>query len=306
MINLLTILGPTATGKTQLAANLAANINGEIISADSRQVYRGMDIGTGKDIEDYLVNGKKINYHLVDIVDAGYEFNVFEFQKSFSRVFPGIIKRNKVPILCGGSGMYLDAILRQYSMAHVPVNEKLRIKLSSFSDDDLYKSLKTYRDLHNTSDITDRARTIRAIEIAEWQIHLKETGQDKAELHALNFGIHFERMVIRERITKRLNDRLENGMIEEVEGLLTTGLNPEQLIFYGLEYKFVTRYLTGELTYDEMFSKLNTAIHQFAKRQMTWFRRMEKKGVVIHWIDGNLPMNQKVDLIFAKIQKENK
>lgn len=306
MQNLITILGPTATGKTKLAAALAIHLNGEIISADSRQVYKGMDIGTGKDLDEYDVDDVHVPYHLVDIVNPGYEYNVFEFQKDFIRIYKDIVlKDKKMPILCGGSGFYLDSILRAYEMNKVPENSELRNKLALLSDMELVKRLGTYKDLHNTTDSTDRNRTIRAIEIAEFKENNPPLNEQLKGINPLNFGIFFERSQIRERITERLAYRLSSGMVEEVQGLLDMGLKPDQLMFYGLEYKFVTQYIIGELTYDEMFKKLNTAIHQFAKRQMTWFRRMEKKGVKIEWIDGNLSTEEKLNFVLMKIENKN-
>lgn len=293
--DLITILGPTATGKTSLAANLAAILNAEIISADSRQVYRGMDIGTGKDLEDYNIGEQVIPYHLIDIVDAGYEYNVFEYQKDFYKVFNEIRSRKKLPILCGGSGMYIESILNGYKLIQVPENKILRDQYKNTKTEELIKILSSYGSLHNISDTSDRKRLIRAIEIQEF----KKTNKDvQTKLPAINniiFGIDLERDEVRSRITKRLKARLSEGMIEEVKTLLKKGLTSEQLKFYGLEYKYLTAYINNELSYDEMFRQLNTAIHQFAKRQMTWFRRMEKKGFKINWIDGKLNLEAKIN-----------
>ncbi len=296
MDHIVTILGATATGKTTLAVNLAALINGEIISADSRQVYKGMDIGTGKDLSEYTLSDTTIPYHLIDIARAGDKYNVFEFMQDFTQAFNTITRKGKIPVMCGGTGMYLDAILRSYSMADVPVNSELRKDLEDFSNDKLKIRLLSYGPLHNVSDITDRERTIRAIEIAEFQS--KEHNKIKLpDFKSVNFGIHFDRNEIRNRISQRLVQRLKEGMIEEAEALLKNNVSEEELMYYGLEYKFLTLYLTGEISYNEMFTKLETAIHQFAKRQMTWFRRMEKKGIKINWIDGNLELNDKLALI---------
>ena len=303
MLKIITILGPTATGKTTLAAGLAALIGGEIISADSRQVYRGMDLGTGKDIEDFVVEGKPVPYHLIDIVDPGYEYNVFEFQQDFLKALNVISERGNHPILCGGSGMYLDAILRNYKLDKVPENRNLREELLEASDDFLIQKLQSYGTIHNTTDIESRDRLIRAIEIREFEKKYPELKRGLPEISSINFGIRFEREIIRQRITKRLKARLEEGMIEEVKTLLDGGLKPKQLTFYGLEYKYLTLYVIGEISYDEMFSKLNTAIHQFAKRQMTWFRRMEKKGVKIHWIDGEISLEEKLGVIVGMLGK---
>ncbi len=292
---MVTILGPTATGKTRLAALLADKIKGEIISADSRQVYRGMDIGTGKDLDDYVVNGKRIPTHLVDIADPGTEYNVFAFQRDFLQAYADIRHRKRLPVLCGGTGLYLEAVLNGYRLQQVPENIGLREKLSHLSDAELTELLQTYGTLHNTTDITNRQRTVRAIEIKEFE-KTHPVKEKFPPINSINFGIFSPREMVRQRVTRRLKSRLENGMIEEVQHLLEEGLKPEQLTFYGLEYRYVTQYVTGEITYDEMFSKLNTAIHQFSKRQMTWYRRMEKRGIVIHWIDGRLAEEEKVQV----------
>ena len=302
MYDMVTILGPTATGKTRLAARLAALIDGEVISADSRQVYRGMDIGTGKDLDDYRVGGRQIPYHLVDIAEPGYEYNVFEFLRDFSRAYRLIKSRQKMPVLCGGTGLYLDAVLRGYKMKEVPVNPELRKQLEKFSHTELIEKLKQYGPLHNTTDVLDRDRTIRAIEIREYEKNNPGKFVELPNTESVNFGILFDRAVIRERITVRLKKRLEEGMDEEVRKLLNSGLTAEQLAFYGLEYRYVTLYVTGKLTREEMFGLLNTAIHQFAKRQMTWFRRMEKKGVKIHWIDGTLDDDEKTAIILKHLK----
>jgi len=305
MYNLITILGPTATGKTKLASQLGKSISGEIISADSRQVYRGMDIGTGKDLDDYDVDGEPVPHYLVDIVDPGSVYNVFEFRKDFSVAFRKISDKGKMPILCGGTGLYLDAVLREYKMPEVPVNGELRKELDKMPLKDLAKKLKDYGNLHNTTDVTDRRRAVRAIEIADYRKKYPETTEHSQKFNSINFGIRFERSVIRERITRRLKARLEQGMINEVKELLRKGLKPEQLTYYGLEYRYVTLYVTGELTFDEMFGLLNTAIHQFAKRQMTWFRRMEKNGIRIHWINGELTMEEKISEVLGILDSES-
>jgi tRNA dimethylallyltransferase len=294
--NLITMLGPTAGGKTQVAAHLALQLNSCVISADSRQVYKAMDIGTGKDLQDYIIDGEAIPYYLVDICDAGYKYNVYEFQKDFNELFPKVSSNNKIPVLCGGSGLYIEAAIKQYQLISVPVNEKLREELTSKTDDELAEMLSTLRQLHNKTDIDTRKRAIRAIEI---ELYQKEHNTDfkKIEINSLNIGISFEREQQRKRITERLKARLKSGMIEEVEQLLKKGISPEDLIYYGLEYKFITQYLTGVINREEMFNLLNTAIHQFSKRQMTWFRKMEKEGIKIHWIDGNVPLEEKVERI---------
>lgn len=297
--NLITILGPTATGKTGLAAHLAARVNGEVISADSRQVYRGMDLGTGKDYADYFVNGIEIPSHLVDIEDAGVHYNVYRFQTDFIRVFNEIQSREKFPVLCGGSGLYLEAVLKNYRLIEVPPNRELRKQLEGKTLEELTEILKQLKpQLHNFTDVETDRRAIRAIEIEKYYA---EHGQDESEMpdiNSLNIGIDFDREMRRQRISARLKQRLDEGMLDEVQKLLDSGLTPEQLIYYGLEYKYLTLHLIGELSFDDMFRQLEIAIHQFAKRQMTWFRGMEKRGTKIHWINGHLPMEDKVGEIF--------
>ena len=292
---LIVILGPTATGKTNLAVALAHKLGGEIISADSRQVYRGMTIGTGKDIEDYYCCQKNIPYHLIDIVDPGYEYNVFEFQKDFIAVYNDVIDRGNIPILCGGTGMYLDSILKKYQLHKVPDNIELRNLLARNSDVELTQILGQYKALHNTSDNLSRERLIRAIEIADYNSKHHDTFEFPA-FDSVVFGISLDRSIVREKISLRLRERLEQGMIEEVKELLQT-YSPEQIMFYGLEYKFITRYLIGAISREVMEEKLEIAIHQFAKRQMTWIRRMERNGIAINWIDGELPMEGKLKKI---------
>lgn len=305
-INLITILGPTASGKTKIGAHLAYHLNGEIISADSRQVYKKMDIGTGKDYEDYVIHDTGIPYHLVDIHDPGYKYNVFEFNYDFLKVYRNIISRGKFPILVGGTGLYIQAVLDKYQLIHVPVNERLREKLANKSQSELASILKSHRsDLHNTTDLHHRKRTIRAIEIAEYYQDHPDTVLDFPDIHTIILGIKYERSVIRKNISDRLHKRLREGLVEEVSELLHA-VSPEDLIFYGLEYKMVTLYVIGELTYKEMIEKLEIAIHQFAKRQMTWFRRMEKSGFIIHWIDGHWPLEEKMDHIRKIIGNNDK
>ncbi len=292
--NLIVITGATAGGKTSVAANLANKINGEIISADSRQVYRGMDIGTGKDLGDYCVNDTQIPYHLIDIAEAGCKYNVYEFQKDFFRVFEDINSRSKNAILCGGTGLYIDSVLKNYRLIHVPVNESLRKDLKTKTINELAEILKSFKKIHNRSDLDTPKRAIRAIEIAEFYKtnHLKE--EKVPEINPIIFGIHFDREQRRARITERLKYRLENGMIDEAKHLIDVGISHQDMEYYGLEYKFLSWYLSNKITYDELFTKLNTAIHQFAKRQMTWFRKMEKDGTKIHWIDGNIGLEDKI------------
>ena len=295
---LIVILGPTATGKTTLAANLANQLSGEVISADSRQVYRGMDIGTGKDLADFEIGGNKIPYHLIDIVDAGAEYNVFEYQKDFLKVYENITQRNKTPILCGGSGLYIDAVVKGYRFLEVPENKMLRQELELKSIDELNALLLNYKAVHNTTDSIYKKRIIRAIEVAKFQTEHETLIRDFPKINHIIFGIDFDREIIKKRITQRLKQRLENeGMIDEVKQLIANGVDPEKLKFYGLEYKLITQYLQNELSYNDMYQKLNTAIHQFAKRQSTWFRKMEKDGFKINWIDGNLSLEEKFSII---------
>ncbi|MDX2429720.1 MAG: tRNA (adenosine(37)-N6)-dimethylallyltransferase MiaA [Bacteroides sp.] len=301
-INLLTILGPTAAGKTAFSAHLASRLDGEIISADSRQVYRGMDIGTGKDYGDYLVNGSQVPVHLIDILEAGFEYNVYLFKQDFSRIFLDISDRGKMPVLCGGSGLYIESVLKNYRLLQVPPNESLRAELEKKDSHELEKILSLYGPLHNQTDITSRKRMIRAIEIAKFQSGpsdppLSASGND--DLHPLIFGVHLDRGIRRKRITERLMKRLEEGMVEEVEGLIASGVSTDKLDYYGLEYRYVSRYIIKELSYDEMVNKLNSAIHQFAKRQMTYFRGMERRGALIHWIDGTLSVEEMCEKALA-------
>jgi tRNA dimethylallyltransferase len=301
--NVIVILGPTASGKTAVAARLASLINGEIISADSRQVYRHLNLGTGKDYNDYILDGKQIPYHLIDIVDPGTQYNVYEYQKNFVPVFEDITNREKVSILCGGSGLYIEAVIQGYRLIHVPINQPLRDEMEQKSLEQLITILAAYKNIHNNSDIENKKRVIRAIEIEEYYVHNPQIDLTYPEMHPVLFGVRFDRATERIRITERLKQRLKDGMVEEVEQLLKQGITPEQLIYYGLEYKFLTRYLIGEITYDEMFTQLNTAIHQFSKRQMTWFRRMEQQGMKIHWISGGIPMEEKMERIIKVIGK---
>lgn len=296
--NLITILGPTAGGKTSVATHLAHAIGGEVISGDSRQLYRGMDLGTGKDLHDYVVDGKEIPYHLIDIANAGYKFNVYEYQTYFLNAYNEIAGRGVTPILCGGSGLYIEAAIRGYRLIEVPENPSLRAELSIMSHEELEQMLASMKKLHNHTDTDTRKRLERAIEI---ELYYASTPAKDFEYPVLNniiFGVRFPRLQQRQRITERLRQRLNEGMIDEVRRLLNGGVNSEDLMYYGLEYKWLTQFVLGEISYDEMFNGLNTAIHQFAKRQMTWFRRMERNGLNIHWIDGNLTMEQKIEFIF--------
>ncbi len=298
---MITILGATATGKTKLAAKLALKINGEIISADSRQIYRGMDIGTGKDLKDYYINNNFINHHLIDIKDPGYEYNLFEFQTDFLSVYKDIIYRKKTPVLCGGTGLYLDAVIRKYNLQEVPPNENIRQALSSLSQQELIEKLKSYKTVHNTSDSTDKERTLRAIEIAEYRLQ-HPIPSAFPEIKNIVFGMSLEREQLREKIRLRLKQRLEDGLIEEIRTLLNSGLTPKNLMFYGLEYKFVTQYVIGVIDYNTLFETLYVAICQFAKRQSTWFRRMERNGVKICWLDARKDSEELVNEILNLTQ----
>lgn len=295
--NLICILGPTASGKTRLASLLASEIGGEIISADSRQVYRGMDLGTGKDYADYRVHNRSVPVHLIDIVDAGYKYNVYEYQKDFVPVFRQVTVRGNMPILCGGSGMYLEGILRAYRLINVPPDYPLRKSLEGKSMKELTAMLSSFKPLHNVTDTSTRKRLIRAIEIEQYYAAHPETEHDFPHILPVVFGINLDRETRRNRISERLVRRMDGGMIGEVRNLLDSGIPPSILIYYGLEYKFITRHLLGEYSYEEMMKKLETAIHQFAKKQMTWFRGMEKRGITIHWLDGTLPVEENVDII---------
>ncbi|MDD4031639.1 MAG: tRNA (adenosine(37)-N6)-dimethylallyltransferase MiaA [Bacteroidales bacterium] len=303
--NLIVITGPTATGKTSVAANLALQLGGEIISADSRQVYRGMTLGTGKDLAEYTIGDKKIPYHLIDIADAGYQYNVYEYQRDFLKAFDQIQKRKNTPILCGGSGLYLQAAIEGYRLISVPPDPALRATLEQQSDQTLIDHLASFKTLHNHTDTDTRKRLIRAIEIEEYYTAHQVTDKEYPPIHPLLIGINLDLQLRRDRITQRLQQRLDQGMIGEVKTLLDQGLTPEQIEYYGLEYKFIVRHLTGQLDYQQMFQGLNTAIHQFAKRQMTWFRRMEKNGHHIHWIDATLPMDHKIQQILTLFRMEN-
>ena len=308
MQKMITILGPTASGKTPLAAALAQQINGEIISADSRQVYRRMDIGTGKDLADYslVVDGctVAIPYHLIDICEPGTKYNLFQYQQDFFDAYQDIIGRDKTPILCGGTGLYIEAVLKGYQLSPVPQNPELRARLEGKTLDELTEMLvelkaKNGSVMHNKTDVDSCQRAIRAIEIEEYNLHTPTPKRELPPIDSLIVGVNIDREARREKITRRLKARLEEGMIEEVRGLLAEGIPAEDLIYYGLEYKFVTEYLVGKMTYDEMFQRLEIAIHQFAKRQMTWFRGMERRGFTIHWIDALQPMEEKVRQILA-------
>lgn len=299
---LITIIGPTASGKTAFAAALAARLDTEIISGDSRQVYRSMDIGTGKDLADYMVDGKQIPYHLIDICNPGDKYNVFEYQHDFHKAFEEIRKKGKLPILCGGTGMYIESVLRGFKLLDVPQNPALRESLKGKSLAELEQILASYKVLHNKTDIDSAQRAIRAIEIEEFYKTEAPDKREYAPINSLIIGVDIDRELRREKISRRLRARLDEGMVDEVRAILATGVKPEDLIYYGLEYKFLTLYIIGQLTYDEMVSQLEIAIHQFAKRQMTWFRGMERRGLHIHWLDATLPTDEKINNVLALIQ----
>ena len=298
MLKMITILGPTASGKTPVAARLASEIGGEVISADSRQVYRRMDIGTGKDLDDY----GGVPYHLIDIVEPGTKYNLFQYQQDFFDVYQQIRSRGAVPVLCGGTGLYIEAVLKGYHLSPVPQNQQLRDALEGKTLAELTEMLTALKarngsNMHNTTDVDSCQRAIRAIEIETYNAEHPMPKRELPPVESVIIGINIDRELRREKITRRLKARLEAGMVEEVQALLDEGIAPDDLIYYGLEYKFVTEYLTGKTTYEEMFTRLEIAIHQFAKRQMTWFRGMERRGFKIHWIDATLPMEEKIELI---------
>ena len=320
---MITILGPTASGKTSLAAALAAQIEtldasiwggstkgAEIISADSRQVYRGMDIGTGKDLEDYTVGGKLIPYHLIDICDAGTKYNLFQYQQDFYDAYQDITHRGVLPILCGGTGLYIESVLKGYHLSPVPQNPALRSSLEGKTLEELTDMLvdlkaKNGSNMHNRTDVDTAQRAIRAIEIETYNLEHPMPERELPAVDSLVIGVSIDRDARRDKITRRLKQRLENGMVEEIKGLLDRGIPAENLLYYGLEYKFITEYVIGKTSYEEMLRGLEIAIHQFAKRQMTWFRGMERRGFAIHWIDALQPMEQKVEQVL-ELMKSNR
>jgi tRNA dimethylallyltransferase len=302
MTKMITILGPTASGKTDLAAALAYDIGAEIISADSRQVYRGMDIGTGKDLEDYTVCGKLIPYHLIDICEPGTKYNLFQYQEDFLKAYDDIIARGVTPVLCGGTGLYIESVLKGYHLSPVPQNPDLRKELEDKSLEELTEmlyqlKLQTGSNMHNKTDVDSCQRAIRAIEIEKFNLDNPTPRREFPSIESVIIGVDIDRDARRAKITDRLKRRLDNGMVDEIKSLLLRGIPAENLIYYGLEYKYVTEYVTGKSTYNEMFNGLEIAIHQFAKRQMTWFRGMERRGFTIHWIDAMKPMTEKLNEI---------
>lgn len=295
-MSLIVITGPTASGKTMRAVDVAAALNGEIISADSRQIYRGMDIGTGKDLNEY----GRIPYHLIDICPAGYKYNLYEYLRDERKARESIVARGKQPILCGGTGLYVESVLNGIFLPEVPENKELRNSLKGKSLEELTEMLAQMKSLHNTTDVDTAQRAIRAIEIATYYREHPEKATE-ATPHpieeAVVIGVDIDRENRRKKITRRLHARLEEGMVSEVKKLLDSGIAPDDLIYYGLEYKFITLYLTGSMSYDEMVSGLEIAIHQFAKRQMTWFRGMERRGHKIHWLPYDMPRNEFVESV---------
>lgn len=305
---MITILGPTASGKTPVAAALALRTDGEIISADSRQVYRRMDIGTGKDLADYTIGGKPIPYHLIDIAEPGTKYNLFQYQHDFHVAYNDIRSRGKQPILCGGTGLYIEAVLGGYQLSPVPQNPELRSRLEGKTLAELTAILENLKQrtgsaMHNRTDVDTAQRAIRAIEIETYNIEHPTPERQLPSVDSLVVGIDIERDLRRAKITRRLKARLDEGMADEIRSLIAEGINPDDLIYYGLEYKYITEYVIGNITYDEMFRQLEIAIHQFAKRQMTWFRGMERRGFTIHWIDATMPMDEKVDTIVRLMEE---
>ncbi len=295
MSKLITIIGPTASGKTPFAVEIANKIKGEIISGDSRQIYRLMDIGTGKDLNEYTTaEGNQIKHHLIDIREPGDKYTLFDFQKDFHLAYQEILSRKKIPILCGGTGLYIESVLKGYELKEVPKNELLRESLQNKTLDELTSILGVYKKLHNNTDSDTKKRALRAIEIAAFQQEQNPTAQDYQPVESLIIGVSIDRDNRRNKISSRLKARIDEGMIDEVKNILSLGVAPEDLIYYGLEYKFVTLHVIGQISYQEMFDQLEIAIHQFAKRQMTWFRGMERRGLRINWIDALLPMEEKV------------
>lgn len=300
--DLIAILGPTASGKTPFATALAAELNTEIISADSRQIYRGMDLGTGKDLADYTINGRQIPYHLIDIAEPGYKYNVFEYQRDFLKVYETIKQKGCLPVVCGGTGMYLESVLKGYQLMPVPENPELRVRLADKSLDELTTILSQYKVLHNSTDVDTVKRAIRAIEIEEYYAAHPVAEREFPQLNSLIIGVDINRELRREKITRRLKQRLDEGMVDEVRRLLAQGIPAEDLIYYGLEYKYLTLYAIGKLSYKEMFDQLEIAIHQFAKRQMTWFRGMERRGFTINWVNAMLSTEEKITFAKQKLK----
>lgn len=303
--DLITILGPTASGKTAFASALAAEMDTEIISGDSRQIYRRMDLGTGKDLADYTFQGKQIPYHLIDICEPGYKYNLFEYQHDFFEAYESVRAKGKLPVLCGGTGLYIESVLKAYRLFAVPENKTLRESLADKSLAELTQMLEQYKNLHNTTDVDTVKRAIRAIEIEEYYLSKEADQNEFAPLNSLIIGVDIDRELRREKISKRLKTRFDEGMLQEVQSLLDEGIAPEDLIYYGLEYKYMTQHLIGNISFDEMYNGLEIAIHQFAKRQMTWFRGMERRGFSIHWIDASIPNTEKIEIVKNLLNKQD-
>jgi tRNA dimethylallyltransferase len=303
---MIVILGPTASGKTSLACGVAARFNGEILSADSRQVYQGLDLGTGKDLHEYQNFNPPVISHLIDLVKPGFEYNVFHFQQDFLNAYNWVVSKGKLPVLTGGTGLYLESILKGYRLKEVPENQQFRKELDQLSDRELANLLIQKKKLHNTTDLLDRNRTIRALEIEQFLQDNPENLPNWPHINQVVFGIQWDRAELKRRITERLLQRLEQGLLEEVQGLLREGVSAEQLKFYGLEYRFLTMHLLGELNFNDMFQKLNSGIHAFAKRQMTWFRKMERNGTTIHWLEGPWDLKRKIEEVELILAKTNR
>ncbi len=311
MQKMVTILGPTASGKTQLAAALAYRLHldgqdAEVLSGDSRQVYRGMTIGTGKDLDDYVVEGYPVPYHLIDICEPGTKYNLFQYQQDFHKAYEEIRGRGALPILCGGTGLYIESVLKGYQLSPVPQNQPLRDELEGKSLEELTAMLinlkqQTGSNMHNQTDVDTAQRAIRAIEIETYNLEHPTELRAMPAVPSIIIGVSIGREARREKISRRLRQRLDEGMVDEIRALLNSGIPAEDLIYYGLEYKYVTEYVVGQTAFDEMFQRLEIAIHQFAKRQMTWFRGMERRGFTIHWVDALLPMDEKLKQIFCTI-----
>ena len=315
MQKLITILGPTACGKTSLAVALAYSLHmegqeAEILSGDSRQVYRGMTIGTGKDLGDYTVEGYNVPYHLIDICEPGTKYNLFQYQQDFHKAYNEVRGRGALPILCGGTGLYIESVLKGYQLSPVPQNQPLRDKLEGRSLEELTTMLRqlkrqTGSNMHNTTDVDTAQRAIRAIEIETYNLEHPTELRTLPAIPSIIIGVNIDRELRREKITHRLRQRLDEGMVDEIRSLLKSGISAEDLMYYGLEYKFITEFVIGQTTYEEMFRQLEIAIHQFAKRQMTWFRGMERRGFTIHWVDAQLPMEQKVEFVRQLYKGQN-
>ena len=295
--DIITIIGPTASGKTKLATSLAIKMDSEIISGDSRQIYKYMDLGTGKDIDEYTINGTSIPYHLIDIAYPGYKYSIYDYQHDFINAYNAIKKKRRIPILCGGSGLYIESVLKNYRLQPVPPNIKLREALEGINLEELSSILSSYKNLHNKTDTDSKKRAIRGIEIAEYYNTHSIGTEKRTSIKSLTIGLTLNREERWKRIHNRLIQRLNEGMVNEVECLLDKGVKAEDLIYYGLEYKYLTLFITKKISYNEMLQKLEIAIRQFSKRQMTWFRGMQRRGICIHWIDATWPLIEQLEQI---------